>query len=70
MRIESGAGNFEMTVLSVEPQGKNLVLKSNMGIWVSDVVLEPREILSLIWLHMRPKVLLYALRLPWLAIRK
>ncbi len=69
MRIESGAGSFEMTVLKIEPQGKNLVVRSNMGIWISDTVIEPREILRLIWLHMRPKVFWYALRLPWLAVR-
>lgn len=69
MRVESGAGNFEMTVLKVEPRGKNLVLKSQMGIWVSDAVLEPREIFHLLWLHLRPQVLWYLLRMPWLALR-
>ena len=69
MRVESGAGEFEMTVFKVEPRGRNLVLKSNMGVWVSDAVLEPREIFQLLWLHMRPRVLLYLLRLPWLAAR-
>ena len=69
MRVESGAGNFEMTVYRVEPRGRNLVLKSNMGVWVSNVVLEPREIFQLLWLHIRPRALLYLLRLPWLAVR-
>ncbi len=69
MRIESGAGDFEMIVLKVEPRGRNLVLKSQMGVWLADAELEPREILHLIWLHMRPAVLWYLLRLPFLALR-
>ena len=70
MRIESGAGDFEMIVTEVEPRGDKLILKSKMGVWVAEAELEPREIFHLLWLHMRPKVLWYLMRLPFLALRK
>ena len=33
MRIESGAGDFEMIVLEVEPRRRKLIFKSQMGVW-------------------------------------
>lgn len=69
MRIESGAGDFEMTVLEVVPNGHDLVFKSQMGVWKADAILTPRELMGLLWLHLRPRVLLYLLCLPWFAWR-
>jgi hypothetical protein len=69
MRIESGAGDFDMDVQSVEPRGDKLVFKAMMGVWVAEVELTPREIVHLFTLHLRPAVIWYVLRLPWLAWR-
>ncbi len=69
MRIESGAGDFEMIVLEVVPKGRNLIFKSQMGVWKADAELEPSELFHLLRLHMRPRVLLYLLCLPWLLLR-
>jgi hypothetical protein len=70
MRIASGAGDFEMIVTEIEPRGDNLVLKSKMGVWVAEAELEPRELMHLLWLQMRLKVIWYLLRVPFLALRK
>lgn len=69
MRIESGAGDFEIIVLEVVPTGRKLIFKTQMGVWKADAELEPRELIHLLWLHMRPKVLLYLICLPWHALR-
>ena len=69
MRIESGAGDFEMIVLQAEPRGRKLIFKSQMGVWKADAELEPRELFHLLWLLMRPRVLLYLICLPWHALR-
>lgn len=63
--VISGAGEFEMTVSRVITRDNALVLIGTMGVWESETIIEPRDILRLTRVSLTPRVFLYLLGLPF-----
>jgi hypothetical protein len=69
MRFVSGLGEFELTVDKVEIRGDKYVLMGTMGVWDSETIMEPRELIGLYLKSAKFSVTLYMLRLPYLLVR-
>ncbi len=70
MRFVSGLGEFELTLERVEIRDDNYVLVGKMGVWDSETIMAPEELVGLYLKSTRPKVTLYFLRLPFLLIKR
>ncbi len=70
MRFISGLGEFELTLEKVEVRGDDYVLVGKMGVWDSETIMSPEELVSLYLKSTRPKVTLYFLKLPYMLIRR
>lgn len=70
MMVISGAGEFEITVQKVITRGNALVLIGTMGVWESETIIEPQDILQLARVSLKPRVLLFLLGLPWRLLRR
>ncbi len=60
----SGADGFEITVERMTARDGALVMVGTMGVWESETIIEPGDILQLARALLRPGVLLYLLSLP------
>ena len=69
MRVISGAGEFEITVDKVIARDGALVLVGTMGVWESETIIEPGDILRLTRVSLTPRVLLFLLGLPLRLLR-
>ncbi len=69
MRVISGAGEFEITVDKVVTREGTLVMVGTMGVWESETIIEPGDIVRLTRVSLTPRVLLYLLGLPWRLLR-
>lgn len=70
MRVISGAGEFEITVEKVVAREGALVLVGTMGVWESETIIEPRDIVQMTRVSLRPRVLLFILSLPFRLLRR
>ena len=70
MRVISGAGEFEITVDKMVTRDGALVLVGTMGVWESETIIEPGDILQLTRVSLTPRVLLFLLGLPWRLLRR
>lgn len=66
-KIVSPAGDMGLTVseLGVEDDGM-LTVGGKMGVWEAKIYFTPSEVRRLVVMALRPKFLLYAVRLPFL----
>lgn len=71
MVIKSQAGDFHIEVSHFEVSGRHLVLVGKMGVWDAQLLMGPREILTIVRkLLCKPATLFYLLRVPLTALRK
>ena len=70
MLIKSMAGDFEISIAGFETEGRHLVMIGKMGVWDARTYFEPSDLLALLAKMLRPPVLLYLVRLPYLWIRQ
>ena len=70
MRVISGAGEFEITVEKVVAKEGSLVLVGTMGVWESETIIEPGDIVRLTRVSLSPRVLLFLMGLPWRLLRR
>jgi len=70
MRFNSGLGEFDLTIDRVEIRDDKYVLVGRMGVWDSETIMEPEELVGLYLKSARPKITLYFLRLPFLLIKR
>ncbi len=70
MMVISGAGEFEITVEKVIVREGALVLVGTMGVWESETIIEPRDVIQLTRVSLSPRVLLYLLSLPFRLLRR
>jgi hypothetical protein len=69
--IKSPAGEFPITIERFEIDHGNLVIVGRMGVWDARTHVPPRDFLAVLGkLFLSPAVLLYALKAPFLAIRR
>ena len=69
MRVISGAGEFEISVDRVVARDGMLVLMGTMGVWESETIIGPQDVLRLTRVSLTPRVLLFLLGLPWRLLR-
>lgn len=65
MRVISGAGEFEITVRHMTARRGALVMAGTMGVWESETIIEPQDILRMLRVSLRPAVLVYLATLPF-----
>jgi hypothetical protein len=65
MRVISGAGEFEITVEKMSARDGALIMAGTMGVWESETIIEPRDVLQMLRVSLRPSVLLYLVTLPF-----
>lgn len=65
MRVISGAGEFEITVRQMTARQGALVMAGTMGVWESETIIEPQDILRMLRVSLRPAVLIYLATLPF-----
>ena len=70
MLIRSMAGDFEISIDRFETEDGRLVMVGQMGVWAARTYISPRELVGVFGKLLRPTVLLYLLRLPYLAFSK
>lgn len=69
MKVNSGAGQFDITVERVVTRDDAVVLVGKMGVWESETIIEPSDLWRIMRLSLRPQVLWFFLRLPLLLLR-
>jgi hypothetical protein len=67
-RMVSPAGDMEVTFLQVDGLKNQIVVVSKFGVWDSKIYLSPGEVAHIIRLMLKPSVLLFLLRFPFLFI--
>ena len=70
MLIKSMAGDFEISIAGFETEGRHLVMIGKMGVWDARTYFEPSDLIALLAKLLRPAVLLYLVRLPYLLVRE
>lgn len=70
MRVISGAGEFELTIERVDTREGSLVLIGKMGIWESETFIDPEDLGLLTRLSLRPRVLLWLVARPFVALSR
>ena len=71
MIIKSPAGEFPITIERFEIEAGDLVIVGRMGVWDARTHVPPRDFLAILSkLLFSPSVLLYAVRAPFLALRR
>ena len=70
MLIRSMAGDFNISIERFETDSGRLVMIGKMGVWDARTYITPRELLGVFGKLLRPAVLFYILRLPFLAFAK
>jgi hypothetical protein len=69
--IKSPAGEFPITIERFEVEQDDLVIVGRMGVWDARTHVPPRDFLAVLGkLLFSPSVLLYAVRAPFLALRR
>jgi hypothetical protein len=69
--IKSPAGEFPITIERFEIEQGELVIVGRMGVWDARTHVPPRDFLAVLRkLFFSPAVLLYAVRAPFLALRR
>ncbi len=68
MRVISGAGEFDLTAERVEVRDGALIMVGKMGIWESETIIDPGDIGLLARLSLRPRVLLWLIARPFVAL--
>jgi hypothetical protein len=64
MRVISGAGEFEITVRRMTARQGALVLAGTMGVWESETIIEPADIVRMARVSLTPRVLWFLASLP------
>lgn len=71
MIIKSPAGEFPITIERFEVEQDELVIVGRMGVWDARTHVPPRDFFSVLGkLIFSPAVLFYALRAPFLVLRR
>ena len=71
MFISSPAGDFPITIERFEVDNGELVIVGRMGVWDARTHVSAKDFLSVLCkLFLSPAVLLYALKAPFLAVRR
>lgn len=70
MLIRSMAGDFKISIEKFEIEDGRLVMVGKMGVWDARTYISPRELLGVFGKLVRPAILFYILRLPFLAFAK
>ena len=68
MLIKSMAGDFEISISGFEVEDGHLVMVGTMGVWDARTYMTARELLGVFAKLLRPRVLLYLARMPFLLI--
>lgn len=68
MLIKSLAGEFKVTVERFETEGRDLVMVGKMGVWDARMYIPARELMSVFGKLLRPRVMGYLLRAPFLLL--
>jgi hypothetical protein len=69
--IKSPAGEFPITIDKFQTDGSELIIVGRMGVWDARTHVEAGEFLMLLGkLLLSPAVLLFALKAPFLAMRR
>ena len=69
-KITSSAGNMDMSLVSIGVENDNMVMKGKMGVWDSKIVVTPQETAQMAGMMLKPAVILYILKLPFLLLKK
>jgi hypothetical protein len=68
--IRSMAGDFEISINGFEVEKGRLVMVGRMGVWDARTYITPREVLKVFGKLLRPGVLFFILRLPFLSFAR
>lgn len=68
MKIVSMAGEFEIKISGFDVENNHLVMVGVMGVWEARTYTSPREVVGLLLRALTPKVVWFALRLPFLLL--
>ncbi len=69
-KITSSAGDMEMSLVSIGVEKDNIVMKGQMGVWDSKIIVTPQEALRMAGMMMKPAVIFYIFKLPFLLLKK
>jgi len=64
--MKSPAGDMEITIEGITSDKSNLLAVGKFGMWESTIMLTPEEVVHLIPLMLKWKVISYILKLPYL----
>lgn len=68
MKVVSPAGEFEIVVRESAVEGDSVIFKGEMGVWQSKIYLTPYDLWLFTKLLLKPQVLLFLLKLPFLTL--
>jgi hypothetical protein len=61
---------MEMSLVSIGVEKENMVMKGKMGVWDSKIIVTPEEALRMAGMMLKPAVILYIFKLPFLFFKK
>ncbi len=68
MKVISPAGEFEIIFRESAVEDDSVIFKGEMGVWQSKIYLTPHDLWLFTKLLLKPQVLLFLLKLPFLAL--
>lgn len=69
IKVVSPTGEFPMSFESAHVEGDSLVLVGKMGIWKASTHMSAADMLGMLPLMLKPAILWFLLRLPFLALK-
>ena len=69
-KIVSSAGEMDMSLVSMNVEGDNIVMKGKMGVWDSKITVTPQEAAKMAGMMISFSLILYVLKLPFLLLKK
>ena len=66
----SPAGEMEIKIFGVEVDKNKIIVAAEFGAWDSKIYMNPKDILQIVKMMFKLRVVFYFLRLPFLLIKK
>ena len=68
-KIISSAGEMQMSLVSIEIEDDNILMKGKMGVWDSKIYISPKEAAKMAGMMFNVSLVLYIFKLPFLLLK-
>lgn len=69
MKVVTSEGEFAIEITELTREGDDLVMVGTMGVWEANTIIPAEEMIHLLRLSLKPKVIFYIISLPFILLK-